>query len=1243
MKKITLLKSILFAIILICFSTTTKAQTLVNREWVTTGGNPNEHFDFVNATSANGFFYLIGSSYHSTQQDNFYIAKIEGDGTIHWFKEFNSLSNWRDFGIDITVTDTFVYVAGMSWDSTSNTSQIATLRLDDNNGNILWSQSWGSRYNVPVKIITDNLGNVYTGGTAQTSATEFGMVVLKYSPSGSLDWTSYYDSTGIMDGAIALLLDSPQANLTVTGYSGNGFNNWDFATVQIDATTGNIKNTTITQNGNGNFSQPVGLTVNGQGNTYIGGTVTHPTTGKKRVKLISYNSLWQENYVNYFGDSATETEAVEMHNDWTGGNVILGTHTRTDGHKEIILTRFMHDDGSLLWNRTLTAPTGEDAEAGSFTVAGDDNNIYLTGSIKSNTGRYRMVTAAYNLDGNLLWMKEYNRTSTSNDKGKSIEADEDGNPIATSISVDSNTTVYASVKYSQWLKPNDYISDNNGKPLYMNGQLIVKFRKDMVNKSFTDNTDLLFTNMGEALNSWAFDTLLSKYPGLFNNSVKVEKIYKGLKSTYTTSIARNGDNVPVPDFWASLLIYIPNNAARSAIDWKDTLNVRLFPLIEYANLNYTATLQSSCDPSSNVPDDSYYYPYQEKSLYYPDLSIGVDSAWCLETGKPFVKVGIYDAGLDGRHEDFGGDGQNFNPTKAKGYDFMHSVKLESTPTSLDILEGHATAIAGIIGAIRNNGKGIAGIAGGDYTANADSSGQGVTLHGMKIMETNFNTDFASLSVILDGYITGASDIPNSDYGFGLHITNNSFGFILVDNDSLLPNNLNPLELNELTNAVHYINRNQVAFCVAAGNLDDVVYYPTNLNEDWCTVVSATNRLGEAQRSGNGTVAGNDADWNPFKSEKVDIAAPGVRQMTFTTKFNGGYSYSMPYQNIQFDYFKTSIATAYVTGVGALLKSYLDTTISAPQNLSPEDVEQIITKNAVDIDTFGKDIYSGWGRLNASRVLKYVNKSCRKVKHFTYNTSGIGSNIQIDSTKNFIINPFSGSSQLPINIKLSERYKAPYGYIFDTVPYSMMVERYKFYYTIPIDSNYKIIDVWARNSSSTVFGIYDSSTSEHILKPYEKVKTTFLPPNKLIAEGYMYWWVDTNNTNNTLGVLGSTDTTNSFIAQARIDFTVVIEDTINNCFDTIPTITKVIQLKNGIGYTLYPNPTQNNSKLTIYTDKNEEGEIILTDIAGRILNKQDVTIYGVMERNINLDEYADGIYILKIKVGNYLKTIKINKL
>ncbi|MBL7801564.1 MAG: T9SS type A sorting domain-containing protein, partial [Chitinophagales bacterium] len=143
------------------------------------------------------------------------------------------------------------------------------------------------------------------------------------------------------------------------------------------------------------------------------------------------------------------TEAADYHFDFNGGKTLLGNHTRSNGTKEIVLVRYESDPAQFMWARTLASPVqGEDAIGASFCFGGDNDNIYLTGSFGTNS-HHRMITAAYTNTGDLLWLKEFNRTSTSDDQGKTIQTDELGNPLVTGVSIDADTAVYVSVKYNQ--------------------------------------------------------------------------------------------------------------------------------------------------------------------------------------------------------------------------------------------------------------------------------------------------------------------------------------------------------------------------------------------------------------------------------------------------------------------------------------------------------------------------------------------------------------------------------------------------------------------------------------------------------------------------------------------------------------------------------------------------------------------------------------------------------------------------
>src|SRR5258707_8633418 len=83
--------------------------------------------------------------------------------------------------------------------------------------------------------------------------------------------------------------------------------------------------------------------------------------------------------------------------------------------------------------------------------------------------------------------------------------------------------------------------------------------------------------------------------------------------------------------------------------------------------------------------------------------IGVSSAWNYSTGNG-VKVGIVDTGVDLNHEDLAGQvlmstnciGANADPSKCSGNGQDDN--------------GHGTHVAGIIAALKDNGKGGAGVA-----------------------------------------------------------------------------------------------------------------------------------------------------------------------------------------------------------------------------------------------------------------------------------------------------------------------------------------------------------------------------------------------------------------------------------------------------------------------------------------------------------------------------------------------------
>lgn len=132
------------------------------------------------------------------------------------------------------------------------------------------------------------------------------------------------------------------------------------------------------------------------------------------------------------------------------------------------------------------------------------------------------------------------------------------------------------------------------------------------------------------------------YPEIGNYNIS--KVFPNLSTKDTLSIARNGDKITIPPFWSIFRIELP-----SGIKYHNFINDlnNHRPLIVYAEPDFPVIMQA-------VPNDTLYH--KQRSLndsILVDAHINVEEAWDIETGEPWVKVGIHDDGIDSLHPDTG--------------------------------------------------------------------------------------------------------------------------------------------------------------------------------------------------------------------------------------------------------------------------------------------------------------------------------------------------------------------------------------------------------------------------------------------------------------------------------------------------------------------------------------------------------------------------------------------------------------
>ena len=247
-----------------------------------------------------------------------------------------------------------------------------------------------------------------------------------------------------------------------------------------------------------------------------------------------------------------------------------------------------------------------------------------------------------------------------------------------------------------------------------------------------------------------------------------------------------------------------------------------------------------------------------------DADMDAPEAWADHgTGSKNIVVAVVDEGIDIYHEDLAGqiwlntreipgndrdDDKNGYIDDVNGYDFYNRDGSVYDPVDGD---RHGTHVAGIIGAVGNNNKGVAGV------------NWNVTIMPVKFLGPGGGWDYDGAEAIIYAVDNGA-DVINCSWG-------GSYSEIIEE-------------------ALQYAADHGVLVCAAAGNdMSDVDrdpdwYYPASSDVTAVVTVASTDKNDELSYFSN------------FGASTVDLAAPGEDIMsTLPYECTGVYVNSMPYR------------------------------------------------------------------------------------------------------------------------------------------------------------------------------------------------------------------------------------------------------------------------------------------------------------------------------------------------------------
>jgi subtilisin family serine protease len=301
-----------------------------------------------------------------------------------------------------------------------------------------------------------------------------------------------------------------------------------------------------------------------------------------------------------------------------------------------------------------------------------------------------------------------------------------------------------------------------------------------------------------------------------------------------------------------------------------------------------------------------------------DADIDAPEAWDVTTGSRSVVVAVIDTGIDYRHPDLAANVWT-NPREVAGdridndgngyVDDIYGWDFANNDADPFDDQGHGTHVAGTIGAVGNNGTGVAGV------------NWQVSIMGLKFLDAS-GSGTTSAAIAAINYATRM----RRDFGANVVATNNSWGGGGFSSS--------------LQNAITAGGSAGILFVAAAGNdglnNDATASYPASYTSGSIIAVAATdssNRL---------------ASFSNYGATSVDVAAPGVGILSTTP--NNTYS----------SYSGTSMATPHVTGVVALLKA-------AKPDATADQIRSAILSTATPVAGLAGKVATG-GVVNAAAAI-----------------------------------------------------------------------------------------------------------------------------------------------------------------------------------------------------------------------------------------------------------------------------------
>lgn len=1201
--------------------------------------------------------YVVVSHDDNGSDNDMQIVFYNTDGTVKWSDSYDGGGD--DYGVKVVCDETndYVYAIGVKT-ATPSKEDLIVRKYASGTGILQWTTTWdaGANYGeIPVDALLHN-GDLFIAGVANHGPweeTDDDIFTLKMASDGTILWNDVYDYAGYGDNPVGI--EKTGTHLFVAGSSYQNSVTRNVLLLKYNFGGGSPSSW---REGSSNLEFASSFLIEGS-SLYVTGRKN--VSGDYDAALYKYSDQFMLDWTYTYNYQDRVDRGMGVF--FTGGTPYLITECKDNNRgTALVVCRVNAATGALkkVWYCEPQTPKGR-VKLRSIRQPKANHPMALIERTEENETPHGTVMFFRENPGHLR-LYEIDSDNEVYLNGGSWTGDdfffhgvEKVSGVFKTVTGFNETFEYSPQLQTDTVTWTEHDSlDHEDTIRYFTNRLNVMFESDAVKTSFTDDLDLEFGTLDDVFVQAVADTLDSLF--IYSDSLMVYKRNPVFTSADTMDTNYYGGAFRTLNYHNDMYLVFAKSEGVEEV--KKYISRRDFS--EYSMVEGLPVVNSS-DPDDEFYDDIQFslHANGSSSNWNADFlkgNMNMEGAWDLVTGDPAVKVGVSDQPfIFYKHEDF-----SYNQTLAQSVIRLGGwIGRYEPPQTMDF-SGHATRVAGLIGATRNNGLGVAGIAGG-----TGETFDGVSIYSMKMQ---FEYDRYHYQIIRDSNI----HIVNQSWQHGGGINGVTYYDAYID---LIKKGI-----------IFISSRGNDEF--GGGNVDQYPskFFPTQSISVGAhghdgNILKPHNERGWSSANGGRNAHNNKRTWSKYGRE-LDFLAPGwvspYDKVIGNTPEVGCYSTNVqggeePDTDDYSTASQTSAAAPHVAGLASLLVSGRYDHAKNANTLTVEDVEKLIGMSCRDIKavdeveldlnadhdalsrtnshprwrampTHGFDELTGWGQVDAGKAVYYAG-----IKNGQGNADFDLLHYTEDDGELSLIsaNSILEATDIPVCItNKPDQHKVAY-----------KVSRYRVELVVEVDipTGYQLFNPsWFTQGGTVQGGVWQNSVVSNLLYPNESVTLgnstfEFLSPNmpflgakslnpsakRVTLYGYVYkithfrsggpWqavsaWYPFNPAN--AATAAEYGVTVHVVKQGvSVDHEFRVED-----------------------ISIFPNPATDRIAVKISAGNGVDGVLSFFGTDGRILETKSINAESSLEvRTFDLDNLPKGVYAIRWISKNSAETRKFLKL